>query len=69
MTTLNGTVSYRERIALPPSAVARSSLVDVSLADAPATTPTWAKTAALARRWELNRLAERLEGLAEAGGE
>jgi DNA polymerase-1 len=26
--------------------------------------PTWAKAAALARRWELNRLAERLKGLA-----
>jgi DNA polymerase I len=29
-------------------------------------TPTWAKAAALARRWELNRLAGRLDELAEA---
>lgn len=36
--TLNGTVSYRERIALPPSAVVEVKLVDVSLADAPART-------------------------------
>jgi DNA polymerase-1 len=26
--------------------------------------PTWAKAAALAREWELNQLADRLEGLA-----
>jgi DNA polymerase-1 len=30
----------------------------------PDQTPTWAKAAALARQWELNRLAERLEALA-----
>jgi putative lipoprotein len=36
--TLNGTVSYRERIALPPSAVVEVKLVEVSRADAPATT-------------------------------
>lgn len=36
--TLNGTVAYRERIALPPSAVIEVKLVDVSLADAPAKT-------------------------------
>jgi exodeoxyribonuclease III len=29
-------------------------------------TPTWAKAAALARQWELNQLASRLEGLAAA---
>jgi DNA polymerase-1 len=28
--------------------------------------PTWAKAAALARDWELNQLARRLEALAEA---
>ncbi len=28
--------------------------------------PTWAKASALARQWELNRLAERLAGLAQA---
>ena len=28
--------------------------------------PTWAKAASLAHQWELNRLAERLEGLAAA---
>lgn len=36
--TLRGTVSYRERIALPPTAVAEIKLLDVSLADAPART-------------------------------
>ena len=30
--------------------------------------PNWGKAAALARRWELKRLAERLQGLAEAAG-
>ena len=29
-------------------------------------TPTWAKAAALAREWELNQLASRLEELAAA---
>ncbi|WP_315834242.1 YbaY family lipoprotein [Bradyrhizobium prioriisuperbiae] len=33
--TLSGTVVYRERIALPPSARLQVSLLDVSLADAP----------------------------------
>jgi DNA polymerase I len=28
--------------------------------------PTWSKAAALARDWQLNKLAERLEGLAAA---
>lgn len=36
--TLQGTVSYRERIALPPSAKVEVKLVDVSRADAPAIT-------------------------------
>jgi len=36
--TLRGTVSYRERLALPPSAVVDVKLLDVSLADAPART-------------------------------
>lgn len=36
--TISGTVAYRERIALPPSAKVKVSLVDVSLADAPSTT-------------------------------
>ena len=27
-------------------------------------TPTWAKASALAQKWELNRLAERLDALA-----
>lgn len=36
--TLDGTVSYRERIALPPSAKVEVKLVDISLADAPART-------------------------------
>jgi len=35
---LRGTVSYRERVALPPSAIVEVKLVDVSLADAPART-------------------------------
>lgn len=34
--TLRGTVSWRERIALPPGAILEVGLVDVSLADAPA---------------------------------
>lgn len=34
---VTGTVSYRERIALPPSSVIRVTLEDVSLADVPAT--------------------------------
>lgn len=34
--TLNGSVSYRERMALPPDAVLTVTLEDVSLADAPA---------------------------------
>jgi putative lipoprotein len=33
---VTGSVTYRERIALPPSAVITVQLVDVSLADAPA---------------------------------
>lgn len=36
--TLSGTVTYRERIALPPGAVVEVSLLDVSLADAPSRT-------------------------------
>ena len=36
--TLSGTVTYRERIALPPGATIEVKLVDVSRADAPATT-------------------------------
>jgi DNA polymerase-1 len=32
-------------------------------------TPSWEKAAALAREWALNRLAERLEGLARASGD
>jgi putative lipoprotein len=35
-TSLDGEVFYRQRIALPPSAVLSVSLQDVSLADAPA---------------------------------
>jgi putative lipoprotein len=35
---LSGTVTYRERMALPPSAMLEVKLVDVSLADAPSTT-------------------------------
>lgn len=35
---LTGSVSYRERIALPPHAVLEVRLLDVSLADAPSTT-------------------------------
>lgn len=38
MKTLDGTVTYRERIALPPGAEVEVRLVDVSLADAPART-------------------------------
>jgi len=34
--TVTGTVSYRQRIALPPDAIVRLVLEDVSLADAPA---------------------------------
>ena len=33
---MTGTVTYRERIALPPTAVIKVQLVDVSRADAPA---------------------------------
>lgn len=33
---ITGTVTYRERIALPPTAVVKVQLVDVSRADAPA---------------------------------
>jgi len=36
MSKVTGTVSYRERIALPPAATIRVQLVDVSRADAPA---------------------------------
>lgn len=36
--TLRGTVSYRERIALPPGAVVDVTLADVSRADAPSVT-------------------------------
>ena len=36
MTQVTGTVTYRERIALPPTAVVTVRLVDVSRADAPA---------------------------------
>jgi len=36
MTKVTGTVTYRERIALPPTAVIKVQLVDVSRADAPA---------------------------------
>jgi len=35
--TVTGSVTYRERIALPPSSVVKVRLVDVSRADAPAT--------------------------------
>jgi len=34
---ITGSVTYRERVALPPSAVVKVRLVDVSRADAPAT--------------------------------
>ncbi|MBM4245276.1 MAG: hypothetical protein FJ148_15930 [Deltaproteobacteria bacterium] len=34
--TVTGTVTYRERVALPPTAVVTVKLVDVSRADAPA---------------------------------
>lgn len=37
MKELTGSVSYRERIALPPAASVNVKLLDVSLADAPAT--------------------------------
>ena len=46
--TLTGTVTYRERIALPPGAVVEVSLLDVSLADAPSR--TIARTRITARR-------------------
>jgi putative lipoprotein len=36
VTKVTGTVTYRERIALPPTAVIKVQLVDVSRADAPA---------------------------------
>jgi putative lipoprotein len=36
--TLRGTVTYRERMVLPPTAVVEVKLLDVSLADAPART-------------------------------
>ena len=36
MSTVTGTVTYRERIALPPTAVVKVQLADVSRADAPA---------------------------------
>jgi putative lipoprotein len=36
MSTVTGTVTYRERVALPPTAVIKVQLVDVSRADAPA---------------------------------
>ena len=35
-TRVTGTVTYRERVALPPTAVIKLQLVDVSRADAPA---------------------------------
>lgn len=34
----------------------------------PDTAPTWGRAAALAKEWELNGLADRLDGLARAGG-
>lgn len=37
MATVTGTVFYRERIALPPGATVTVQLVDMSIADAPAT--------------------------------
>ena len=37
MTSVKGSIAYRERIALPPNAVVTVKLQDVSLADAPAT--------------------------------
>jgi len=46
--TLAGTVTYRERIALPPGAVVEVSLLDVSLADAPSR--SIARTRIAARR-------------------
>lgn len=36
--SISGTVTYRERMALPPNAEVEVKLVDVSLADAPAVT-------------------------------
>lgn len=36
--TLRGSVSYRERLALPPDSILEVRLLDVSLADAPSTT-------------------------------
>lgn len=45
---LSGTVTYRERIALPPGAVVEVSLLDVSLADAPSR--TIARTRIVTRR-------------------
>jgi DNA polymerase I len=39
---------------------------DIPLPDLPSRTPDWAAGAALARKWELNGLAERLEQLAAA---
>jgi putative lipoprotein len=44
--TLRGTVSYRERIALPRTAVLEVRLLDVSLADAPARTISETRIAA-----------------------
>ncbi|MGL4285894.1 MAG: YbaY family lipoprotein [Phreatobacter sp.] len=44
--TLRGTVSYRERMALPPGAVVEVKLIDVSLADAPARTIAETRVAA-----------------------
>jgi putative lipoprotein len=35
--SVSGTIAYRERVALPPAAVIKVQLVDVSRADAPAT--------------------------------
>lgn len=46
--TLSGTVTYRERMALPPSAIVEVKLLDVSLADAPA--KTIAKASVKSRR-------------------
>ncbi|WP_367272350.1 YbaY family lipoprotein [Phreatobacter sp.] len=47
--TLSGMVIYRERIALPPSAVVEVKLVDISLADAPSRTIAEMKKPARAR--------------------
>lgn len=46
--TLTGAVTYRERMALPPSAIVEVRLVDVSLADAPS--KTIARTSVRPRR-------------------